>query len=137
MKCQELDLDSVLPDQEMLMKLMIHPLQIQVCIQALKSFEFNFLVKWFFFILFLRFHIVIIAKMFEKLFFKLECFYHIIVWYFLFCEIYNELKFLQKFFSPYYREVFNKLQHCFESQETQKVSSFGAISILLKPRCLR
>ena len=32
MKCQELDLDSVLPDQEMLMKLMIHPLQIQVCI---------------------------------------------------------------------------------------------------------
>lgn len=45
MKCQELDLDSVLPDQEMLMKLMIHPLQIQVCIQALKIFEFNFLIK--------------------------------------------------------------------------------------------
>ncbi|XP_030921781.1 E3 ubiquitin-protein ligase UBR3-like, partial [Geospiza fortis] len=28
-KCQELDLDTILPDQEMLMKLMIHPLQIQ------------------------------------------------------------------------------------------------------------
>uniref|UniRef100_A0A8C0MSA0 E3 ubiquitin-protein ligase n=1 Tax=Canis lupus familiaris TaxID=9615 RepID=A0A8C0MSA0_CANLF len=34
-KCQELDLDSVLPDQEMLMKLMIHPLQIQVCASRL------------------------------------------------------------------------------------------------------
>ncbi|XP_074159260.1 E3 ubiquitin-protein ligase UBR3 isoform X4 [Sminthopsis crassicaudata] len=34
-KCQELDLDSILPDQEMLMKLMIHPLQIQVCASRL------------------------------------------------------------------------------------------------------
>lgn len=29
-KCQGLDLDSLLPDQEMLMKIMVHPLQIQV-----------------------------------------------------------------------------------------------------------
>lgn len=43
MKCQELDLDSVLPDQEMLMKLMIHPLQIQVCIQVFKKFLIEFL----------------------------------------------------------------------------------------------
>lgn len=45
MKCQELDLDSVLPDQEMLMKLMIHPLQIQVRIQAFKTFRLNYLVN--------------------------------------------------------------------------------------------
>lgn len=43
MKCQELDLDSLLPDQEMLMKLMIHPLQIQVCIKASKTFGMEFL----------------------------------------------------------------------------------------------
>lgn len=29
-KCQGIDLDSLLPDQEMLMKIMVHPLQIQV-----------------------------------------------------------------------------------------------------------
>lgn len=29
-KCQGLDLDSLLPDPEMLMKIMVHPLQIQV-----------------------------------------------------------------------------------------------------------
>lgn len=31
-KCQGLDLDSLLPDQEMLMKIMVHPLQIQVLV---------------------------------------------------------------------------------------------------------
>ncbi|PNI86326.1 UBR3 isoform 2 [Pan troglodytes] len=36
-KCQELDLDSVLPDQEMLMKLMIHPLQIQASLAEIHS----------------------------------------------------------------------------------------------------
>lgn len=29
-KCQGLDLESLLPDQEMLMRIMVHPLQIQV-----------------------------------------------------------------------------------------------------------
>ncbi|XP_056653257.1 E3 ubiquitin-protein ligase UBR3 isoform X7 [Monodelphis domestica] len=36
-KCQELDLDSILPDQEMLMKLMIHPLQIQASLSEIHS----------------------------------------------------------------------------------------------------
>ncbi|ERE72018.1 E3 ubiquitin-protein ligase [Cricetulus griseus] len=36
-KCQELDLDSLLPDQEMLMKLMIHPLQIQASLAEIHS----------------------------------------------------------------------------------------------------
>nr|XP_005997697.1 PREDICTED: E3 ubiquitin-protein ligase UBR3 isoform X2 [Latimeria chalumnae] len=36
-KCQELDLDSLLPDQEMLMKLMVHPLQIQSCLSEIHS----------------------------------------------------------------------------------------------------
>lgn len=45
MKCQELDLDSLLPDQEMLMKLMIHPLQIQVCMRLLEHCERDFLLS--------------------------------------------------------------------------------------------
>ncbi|KAK2532542.1 Ubr3 [Columba livia] len=36
-KCQELDLDTILPDQEMLMKLMIHPLQIQASLSEIHS----------------------------------------------------------------------------------------------------
>ncbi|CAL9690267.1 unnamed protein product [Knipowitschia caucasica] len=36
-KCQELDLDSLLPDQEMLMKIMVHPLQIQACLSEIHS----------------------------------------------------------------------------------------------------
>uniref|UniRef100_A0A8C3H8A7 E3 ubiquitin-protein ligase n=1 Tax=Chrysemys picta bellii TaxID=8478 RepID=A0A8C3H8A7_CHRPI len=36
-KCQELDLDCILPDQEMLMKLMIHPLQIQASLSEIHS----------------------------------------------------------------------------------------------------
>nr|XP_016852246.1 PREDICTED: E3 ubiquitin-protein ligase UBR3 [Anolis carolinensis] len=36
-KCQELDLDSLLPDQEMLMKLMVHPLQIQASLSEIHS----------------------------------------------------------------------------------------------------
>lgn len=68
MKCQELDLDSVLPDQEMLMKLMIHPLQIQVCIQAFKKFLIEFL-GYVVLSLFLCLYIVVIARMFEKFFF--------------------------------------------------------------------
>uniref|UniRef100_A0A3B4FFR7 E3 ubiquitin-protein ligase n=1 Tax=Pundamilia nyererei TaxID=303518 RepID=A0A3B4FFR7_9CICH len=36
-KCQGLDLDSLLPDQEMLMKIMVHPLQIQACLSEIHS----------------------------------------------------------------------------------------------------
>ncbi|KAG9477303.1 hypothetical protein GDO78_002607 [Eleutherodactylus coqui] len=36
-KCQEIDLDSVLPDQEMLMKLMVHPLLIQASLSEIHS----------------------------------------------------------------------------------------------------
>ncbi|XP_063069644.1 E3 ubiquitin-protein ligase ubr3 isoform X2 [Engraulis encrasicolus] len=36
-KCQGLDLDSLLPDQEMLMKIMVHPLQIQVSLSEIHS----------------------------------------------------------------------------------------------------
>ncbi|XP_035378865.1 E3 ubiquitin-protein ligase ubr3 isoform X1 [Electrophorus electricus] len=36
-KCQALDLDSLLPDQEMLMKIMVHPLQIQACLSEIHS----------------------------------------------------------------------------------------------------
>uniref|UniRef100_A0A8C6Q7G2 E3 ubiquitin-protein ligase n=1 Tax=Nothobranchius furzeri TaxID=105023 RepID=A0A8C6Q7G2_NOTFU len=36
-KCQSLDLDSLLPDQEMLMKIMVHPLQIQACLSEIHS----------------------------------------------------------------------------------------------------
>nr|XP_033800346.1 E3 ubiquitin-protein ligase UBR3 isoform X5 [Geotrypetes seraphini] len=36
-KCQDLDLDSILPDQEMLMKLMVHPLQIQASLSEIHS----------------------------------------------------------------------------------------------------
>ncbi|XP_069791779.1 E3 ubiquitin-protein ligase ubr3 isoform X2 [Narcine bancroftii] len=36
-RCQQLDLDSLLPDQEMLMKLMVHPLQIQACLSEIHS----------------------------------------------------------------------------------------------------
>ncbi|XP_069472278.1 E3 ubiquitin-protein ligase UBR3 isoform X2 [Ambystoma mexicanum] len=36
-KCQEIDLDSILPDQEMLMKLMVHPLQIQANLSEIHS----------------------------------------------------------------------------------------------------
>ncbi|XP_058889679.1 E3 ubiquitin-protein ligase ubr3-like isoform X2 [Acipenser ruthenus] len=36
-KCQGLDLDSLLPDQEMLMKIMIHPLQIQASLSEIHS----------------------------------------------------------------------------------------------------
>uniref|UniRef100_A0A8C1Q4D9 E3 ubiquitin-protein ligase n=1 Tax=Cyprinus carpio TaxID=7962 RepID=A0A8C1Q4D9_CYPCA len=36
-KCQGLDLDSLLPDQEMLMKIMVHPLQIQDCLSEIHS----------------------------------------------------------------------------------------------------
>lgn len=57
MKCQELDLDSVLPDQEMLMKLMIHPLQIQVRIQAFILIEFlGYVVRSLFYFYALNLH---------------------------------------------------------------------------------
>uniref|UniRef100_A0A8C1IX81 E3 ubiquitin-protein ligase n=1 Tax=Cyprinus carpio TaxID=7962 RepID=A0A8C1IX81_CYPCA len=36
-KCQGLDLDSLLPDQEMLMKIMVHPLQIQASLSEIHS----------------------------------------------------------------------------------------------------
>lgn len=36
-KCQDMDLDSLLPDQEMLMKLMVHPLQIQANLSEIHS----------------------------------------------------------------------------------------------------
>ncbi|XP_012826537.1 E3 ubiquitin-protein ligase UBR3 isoform X2 [Xenopus tropicalis] len=36
-KCQEIDLDSILPDQEMLMKLMVHPLLIQASLSEIHS----------------------------------------------------------------------------------------------------
>uniref|UniRef100_A0A8D0CHZ5 E3 ubiquitin-protein ligase n=1 Tax=Scleropages formosus TaxID=113540 RepID=A0A8D0CHZ5_SCLFO len=36
-KCQGLELDSLLPDQEMLMKIMVHPLQIQACLSEIHS----------------------------------------------------------------------------------------------------
>ncbi|KAM9304950.1 E3 ubiquitin-protein ligase UBR3 [Gastrophryne carolinensis] len=36
-KCQEIDLDSLLPDQEMLMKLMVHPLLIQASLSEIHS----------------------------------------------------------------------------------------------------
>uniref|UniRef100_A0A7N6C2V1 E3 ubiquitin-protein ligase n=1 Tax=Anabas testudineus TaxID=64144 RepID=A0A7N6C2V1_ANATE len=36
-KCQGLDLDCLLPDQEMLMKIMVHPLQIQACLSEIHS----------------------------------------------------------------------------------------------------
>uniref|UniRef100_A0A4W3I964 E3 ubiquitin-protein ligase n=1 Tax=Callorhinchus milii TaxID=7868 RepID=A0A4W3I964_CALMI len=36
-QCQQLDLDALLPDQEMLMKLMVHPLQIQACLSEIHS----------------------------------------------------------------------------------------------------
>ncbi|XP_075465223.1 E3 ubiquitin-protein ligase UBR3 isoform X3 [Ascaphus truei] len=36
-KCQEIDLDSILPDQEMLMKLMVHPLLIQASLSEVHS----------------------------------------------------------------------------------------------------
>uniref|UniRef100_A0A8C5DFB6 E3 ubiquitin-protein ligase n=1 Tax=Gouania willdenowi TaxID=441366 RepID=A0A8C5DFB6_GOUWI len=36
-KCQGLDLDSLLPDQEMLMKIMVHPLQIQASLSEVHS----------------------------------------------------------------------------------------------------
>ncbi|XP_053554395.1 LOW QUALITY PROTEIN: E3 ubiquitin-protein ligase UBR3 [Bombina bombina] len=36
-KCQEIDLDSILPDQEMLMKLMVHPLLIQATLSEIHS----------------------------------------------------------------------------------------------------
>uniref|UniRef100_A0ABM5EWZ9 E3 ubiquitin-protein ligase n=1 Tax=Pogona vitticeps TaxID=103695 RepID=A0ABM5EWZ9_9SAUR len=36
-KCQEIELDSLLPDQEMLMKLMVHPLQIQASLSEIHS----------------------------------------------------------------------------------------------------
>lgn len=46
-KCQGLDLDSLLPDQEMLMKIMVHPLQIQVYHQWTDShFDFTCTCLW-------------------------------------------------------------------------------------------
>ncbi|XP_067891467.1 E3 ubiquitin-protein ligase ubr3 isoform X1 [Heterodontus francisci] len=36
-RCQQLDLDSLLPDQEMLMKMMVHPLQIQASLSEIHS----------------------------------------------------------------------------------------------------
>uniref|UniRef100_A0A8C3ATV7 E3 ubiquitin-protein ligase n=1 Tax=Cyclopterus lumpus TaxID=8103 RepID=A0A8C3ATV7_CYCLU len=36
-RCQGLDLDSLLPDQEMLMKIMVHPLQIQASLSEIHS----------------------------------------------------------------------------------------------------
>ncbi|KAG8432417.1 hypothetical protein GDO86_016896 [Hymenochirus boettgeri] len=36
-KCQEIDLDSILPDQEILMKLMVHPLLIQASLSEIHS----------------------------------------------------------------------------------------------------
>ncbi|XP_066544648.1 E3 ubiquitin-protein ligase ubr3 isoform X2 [Amia ocellicauda] len=36
-KCQGLDLDTLLPDQEMLMKIMVHPLQIQASLSEIHS----------------------------------------------------------------------------------------------------
>nr|XP_023661529.1 E3 ubiquitin-protein ligase UBR3 isoform X3 [Paramormyrops kingsleyae] len=36
-KCQGIDLDSLLPDQEMLMKIMVHPLQIQASLSEIHS----------------------------------------------------------------------------------------------------
>uniref|UniRef100_A0A4W5K9E1 E3 ubiquitin-protein ligase n=1 Tax=Hucho hucho TaxID=62062 RepID=A0A4W5K9E1_9TELE len=36
-KCQGLDLDSLLPDQEMLMRIMVHPLQIQASLSEIHS----------------------------------------------------------------------------------------------------
>uniref|UniRef100_A0A8C5R974 E3 ubiquitin-protein ligase n=1 Tax=Leptobrachium leishanense TaxID=445787 RepID=A0A8C5R974_9ANUR len=36
-KCQEIDLDSLLPDQELLMKLMVHPLLIQASLSEIHS----------------------------------------------------------------------------------------------------
>lgn len=40
-KCQGLDLDSLLPDPEMLMKIMVHPLQIQVTPELGQGYNSN------------------------------------------------------------------------------------------------